>query len=194
MSALHYITLHYITFPLHYISLHYITLHYITLHYITLYYITLHYITFHYITLHYITLHHITSHHITSHHITSHHIPLHYITLHYITLHCIALHCITLYYITLRHFIRQLHLQWPMVHQRSHSSSRMRAWKGEFSNFFLKVSVFESFWKYQWVPLKTHLSSDVDLGFGFSKSHLYKVYKALLVCRYWIISGRCTKE
>ena len=28
-----------------------------------------------------------------------------------------------LHYITLRHFIRQLHLQWPMVHQQSHLSS-----------------------------------------------------------------------
>ena len=128
------------------VALHCI-LHYITLHYITLHYITLHYITLHYMTSHHITSHHITSHHITSHHITSHHITLHYITLHYIILYYITLHYITLHYITLRHFIRQSLLQWPMVHQQSHSSSPNASLKRWVFKSFSKVSVFVSSWR-----------------------------------------------
>ena len=45
----------------------------------------------------------------------------------------------TAHYIILRHFIRQLHLKWPKVHQQSHYKVlRMRAWKGEFSKVFWK--------------------------------------------------------
>ena len=54
---------------------------------------------------------------------------------------------ITLHYITLRHFIRQLHLQWPMVHQQSHSSSPNASLKRWVFKSFLKVSVFVSSWR-----------------------------------------------
>ena len=47
-------------------------------------------------------------------------------------------------YITLRHFIRQLHLQWPMVRQQSHSSSPDASLKRWIFKSFLKVSVFVS--------------------------------------------------
>ena len=51
------------------------------------------------------------------------------------------------FYITLRHFIRQLHLQWPMVHQQSHSSSPNASLKRWVFKSFLKVSVFVSSWR-----------------------------------------------
>ena len=52
-----------------------------------------------------------------------------------------------LHYITLRHFIRQLHLQWPMVRQQSHSSSPNASLKRWVFKSFLKVSVFVSSWR-----------------------------------------------
>ena len=51
---------------------------------------------------------------------------------------------ITLHYITFRYFIRQLHLQWPMVHKQSHSSSPNASLKRWVFKSFLKVSVFVS--------------------------------------------------
>ena len=54
---------------------------------------------------------------------------------------------ISLHYITFRHFIRQLHLQWPMVHQQSHSSSPNASLKRWVFKSFLKVSVFVSSWR-----------------------------------------------
>ena len=53
----------------------------------------------------------------------------------------------TLHYITLRHFIHHLHLQWPMVHQQSHSSSPNASLKRWVFKSFLKVSVFVSSWR-----------------------------------------------
>ena len=50
-------------------------------------------------------------------------------------------------YITLRHFIHQLHLQWPLVHQQNHSSSLNASLKRCVFNSFLKVSVFVSSWR-----------------------------------------------
>ena len=58
-----------------------------------------------------------------------------------------TLHYITLHYITLCHFIRQLHLQWPMVHQQSHSSSPNASLKRWVFKSFFKVSVFVSSWR-----------------------------------------------
>ena len=56
---------------------------------------------------------------------------------------------VTLHYIRLRHFIRQLalHIQWPMVHQQSHSSSPNASLKSWVFKSFLKVSVFVSSWR-----------------------------------------------
>ena len=54
---------------------------------------------------------------------------------------------ITLHYITLRHFKRQLHLQWPMVHRQNHSSSPNASLKKWVFKSFLKVSVFVSSWR-----------------------------------------------
>ena len=59
----------------------------------------------------------------------------------------IIIFIITLHYITFRHFIRQLHLQWPMVHQQSHSSSPNASLKRWVFKSFLKVSVFVSSWR-----------------------------------------------
>ena len=53
----------------------------------------------------------------------------------------------TLHYIILRHFIRQLHLPWPMVHQQSHSSSPNASLKRWVFKSFLKVSMFVSSWR-----------------------------------------------
>ena len=52
------------------------------------------------------------------------------------------------WYITLRHFKRQLQLQWPMVHQQSHSSSQNASIKRWVFKRFLKVSVFVSSWRF----------------------------------------------
>ena len=54
---------------------------------------------------------------------------------------------VTLHYITLRHFTRQLHLQWPMVHLQSHSSSPIASLKRWVFKSFSKVSVFVSSWR-----------------------------------------------
>ena len=54
---------------------------------------------------------------------------------------------LTLHYITLCHFICQLHLQWPMVHQQSHSSSPNARLKRWVFKSVLKVSVFVSSWR-----------------------------------------------
>ena len=51
------------------------------------------------------------------------------------------------HYITLHHFIHQLHLQWPMVHQQIHSSSPNTSLKRWVFKSFLKVSVFVSSWR-----------------------------------------------
>ena len=50
-------------------------------------------------------------------------------------------------YITLRHFKRQLHLQWPMVHQQIHSSSPNASLKRWVLKNNFKVSVFVSSWR-----------------------------------------------
>ena len=49
------------------------------------------------------------------------------------------------YYITLRHFICQLHLQWPMVHQQSHSSSPNASLERRVFKSFLKVG-YQCLW------------------------------------------------
>ena len=57
------------------------------------------------------------------------------------------LHYITLHHITFRHFIRQLHLQWQMVHQQSHSSSPNASLKRWVFKSFLKESVIVGSWR-----------------------------------------------
>ena len=57
---------------------------------------------------------------------------------------CVYNENFSLHYITLRHFKRQLHLQWPMVHQQSHSSSpKCELKKVSFQKFFEGISVCE---------------------------------------------------
>ena len=88
-----------------------------------------------------------------------------------------TLHYITLHYITLRHCIRQLHLQWPMVHQQSHSSFPNASLKRWVFKSFLKVSVFVSSWRldrrefYAFGPENEKLHSP---NFSFNRGSSYR--------------------